>query len=44
LSRDRTLEHDSRIVQQTGQEYCIPVFLKTFGSDVAYATGLCRGE
>jgi hypothetical protein len=44
LRRDGTLDHDSRTVQQTGREYCIPVFLKTFGSDAAYATGLCRGE
>jgi hypothetical protein len=44
IGRDGTLDHDSRTVQQTGWEYCIPVFLKTFGSDVASATGLCRGE
>jgi len=39
LRRDGTLDHDSRTVQQTGREYCIPVFLKTFGSDAAYARG-----
>jgi hypothetical protein len=44
LRRDGTLDHDSRTVQQTGWKYCIPIFLKTFGSDVAYATGLCRGK
>jgi hypothetical protein len=32
-----TLDHDSRTAQ-IGGEYCIPVFLKTYGSDVAYAT------
>ena len=30
------LDNDSRRAQQIGQQYCIPVFLKTFGSDVAY--------
>jgi len=38
LSQDGTLARDSRIAQQIGRQYCLPVFLKTFGSDVAYAT------
>jgi len=38
LSQDGTLDRDSRIAQQIGRQYCLPVFLKTFGSDVAYAT------
>jgi hypothetical protein len=36
LSEDGTLDPDSRIAQQIGEQYQIPVFLKTFGSDVAY--------
>jgi len=38
LSQDGTPDRDSRIAQQIGRQYCLPVFLKTFGSDVAYAT------
>jgi hypothetical protein len=38
LSQDGTLDRDSRIAQQIGRQYCLPVFLKTFGSDVAYTT------
>ena len=38
LSQDGTLDRDSRAAQQIGRRYCLPVFLKTFGSDVAYAT------
>jgi hypothetical protein len=38
LRQDGTFDHDSRTAQQSGREYCIPVFLKTYGSDVAYAT------
>jgi hypothetical protein len=38
LSQDGTLDRDSRIARQIGRQYCLPVFLKTFGSDVAYAT------
>jgi hypothetical protein len=37
LSRDGTLDGDSRIAQKIGRRYGIPVFLKTFGTDVAYA-------
>jgi hypothetical protein len=37
LSQDGTLDCDSHLAQQIGRQYCIPVFLKTFGSDVAYA-------
>jgi hypothetical protein len=36
LSQDGKLDDSSRIAQQIGGQYCIPVFLKTFGSDVAY--------
>jgi hypothetical protein len=36
LGQDGTLDPDSRIAQQIGERYAIPVFLKTFGSDVAY--------
>ena len=35
---DGTLDRASRIVQQIRRQYCIPVFVKTFGSDVACAT------
>jgi hypothetical protein len=38
LSEDGTLDRDSRIAQQIGRRYGIPVFLKTFGTDVAYTT------
>jgi hypothetical protein len=37
LSEDGMLDGESRLAQQIGRRYCIPVFLKTFGSDVAYA-------
>ena len=36
LSRDGVLDDDLRVAQQTGRRYGIPVFLKTFGTDVAY--------
>jgi hypothetical protein len=36
LNEEQMLDNDSRLAQQIGQKYCIPVFLKTFGSDVAY--------
>jgi hypothetical protein len=36
LSQDEILDSASRLAQQIGRQYCIPVFLKTFGSDVAY--------
>ncbi len=36
LSEDGILDSDSRIAQRIGRRYGIPVFLKTFGSDVAY--------
>jgi hypothetical protein len=38
LSRDGMLDSESRLAQSIGRRYCIPVFLKTFGSDVAYTT------
>jgi hypothetical protein len=38
LSEDGTLDSDSRVAQQIGRRYGIPVFLKTFGTDVAYTT------
>jgi hypothetical protein len=36
LSQDGMLDSASRRAQQIGRQHCIPVFLKTFGSDVAY--------
>jgi hypothetical protein len=36
LREDRRLNGPSRIAQEIGRCYGIPVFLKTFGSDVAY--------
>jgi hypothetical protein len=36
LSQDGMLDDTSRIAQRLGKQYCIPVFLKTFGTDVAY--------
>jgi hypothetical protein len=30
------LDSQSRLAQQIGRQYCIPVVLMTFGSDVAY--------
>jgi hypothetical protein len=36
LSQDGMLDGGSRLAQQIGRQYCIPVFLKAFGSDVAY--------
>jgi hypothetical protein len=42
-----TLDHDSRAAQ-IGGEYCIPVFVKTYGSDIAMRPSplatRCRGE
>ena len=38
LRQGGTFDHDSRTARQIGGEYRIPVFLKTYGSDVAYAT------
>jgi hypothetical protein len=38
LDQDGVLDHQSRLAQDIGRQYCIPVFLKTFGSDVAYTT------
>src|SRR6185312_2415481 len=38
LSQDGTLDRGSRAAQQNGERYGIPVFLKTFGTDVAYTT------
>jgi hypothetical protein len=36
LNADGILNHASRIAQEIGRRCSIPVFLKTFGSDVAY--------
>ena len=44
LSQDGTLDRDSRAAQQIGRRYCLPVFLKTFGSDIAYATEQQDGD
>jgi hypothetical protein len=38
LSEDGKLDDGSRVAQETGRRYGIPVFLKTFGTDVAYTT------
>jgi hypothetical protein len=36
LSEEGMLDSQSRLAQQIGRQYCIPVFLMTFGSDIAY--------
>jgi hypothetical protein len=36
LDEDEALDRESRAAQEIGRRYCIPVFLKTFGTDVAY--------
>jgi hypothetical protein len=36
LSQEGILDPDSRMAQQIGRRCSIPVFLKTFGSDIAY--------
>jgi hypothetical protein len=36
LSQDEMLDRDSQLAQRIGRQYCIPVFLKTFGTDIAY--------
>ena len=36
LDQDGVLDGSSRLAQDIGRQYCIPVFLKTFGSDIAY--------
>jgi hypothetical protein len=36
LREDGRLNGQSRLAQDIGRQYCIPVFLKAFGSDVAY--------
>ena len=38
LDQNGVLDEKSRRAQEIGRRYCIPVFLKTFGSDVAYTT------
>jgi hypothetical protein len=38
LSEEGKLDDDSRVAQDIGRRYGIPVFLKTFGTDVAYTT------
>src|SRR6185295_6387612 len=38
LSEEGRLDPDSRGAQEIGRRYGIPVFLKTFGTDVAYVT------
>ena len=42
LDQGGKLDDDSRVAQRIGRRYGIPVFLKTFGTDVAYRTD--RGE
>ena len=36
LDKDGALDRASRAARQVGERYGIPVFLKTFGTDVAY--------
>jgi hypothetical protein len=36
LGQDGRLDRNSRVAQETGRRYGIPVFLKTFGTDVAH--------
>jgi hypothetical protein len=36
LSQEGTLDEGSRAAQELGRRYNVPVFLKTFGTDVAY--------
>ena len=36
LNQDGTLDRGSRLAQDLGRQCGIPIFLKTFGSDVAY--------
>jgi hypothetical protein len=36
LNQDGTLDRESRIAQDIGRQCDVPIFLKTFGSDVAY--------
>jgi hypothetical protein len=36
LTQDGILDEPSRVAQEIRRQYCIPVFLKTFGTDVAY--------
>jgi hypothetical protein len=36
LSQDGMLDGESRLAQQIGRHYCLPVFLKTLGSGVGY--------
>jgi hypothetical protein len=38
LSQDGTLDRGARAAQNVGARFGIPVFLKTFGTDVAYTT------
>jgi hypothetical protein len=44
LSQDGKLDDDSRVAQRIGRRYGIPVFLKTFGTDVAYRTDEGEGR
>jgi hypothetical protein len=44
LSRDGKLDDDSRVAQRIGRRYGLPVFLKTFGTDVAYTTDQGEGR
>lgn len=37
LDQDGELDTDSQIAQQIGAQFELPVFLKTFGSDIAYS-------
>ena len=36
LNKEGALDEESQRAQQIGRRYCVPVFLKTFGTDVAY--------
>jgi hypothetical protein len=36
LSRDGALDESSRVAQELGRRYNVPVFLMTFGTDIAY--------
>ena len=36
LNQEGTLDESSRVAQDLGRRYNVPVFLKTFGTDVAY--------
>jgi hypothetical protein len=47
IAPGQNVHHDSRTIQQIRRDYCIPVFVKTHGSDVAMrpkpTATRCRG-